>query len=210
MILSVFEHIRGSLDVPAEAIFDKLAEINCKVFEPIHNQEEDGVVFNRAQSAKIIAYLLYAYSEQSDFLVLGADSQKEKQEIAERVELPEDLHEKVVRLSSGVVRKVVVNYLDTQSSRAFRYLSFKKDMYEAAMANALLKMKDGEGNMDMKEMVDTDKFLQSLLTQIKEYEDQLRSEYKYVYDNKEEIGHLEALHRKKRDSGNVENSQYIN
>lgn len=212
MIHSIFESLKSCINSPYEEIFTKLDEINVHLFEPLWNEEDDrdeNSVFTREESGAIIMYLIFAYSQHSEWLILGADGGSEKISIAERVNLPEYLYGKVVKLQSNVVRKVMVKYLDAQSSRAFKYLSFKKDMYEAAMANGILSLQDEDGKVDLKQMAQADTYMRSLLNDMKEYEEELRAEYNFVYQNKEAVEDIEKAMKRKTDTGNVEHSSYI-
>lgn len=213
MVHSVYEHLKGCIGEPSDVIYKKLDEINCRLFEPLWNEPDvncKAYIFNRDEAATIILYIIYAYSQHSDWLIIGADSAEEKVGIAERINMPEFLYQKVIKLQSSIVRKVVVHYLNTQSSRAFKYLSFKKDMYEAAMDNGIMSLTDKEGKVDLKAMSDADKYMKSLLEEMRQFEDELRAEYKFVYENKLDIEDAEAQMKKRGNlSGNVEGSKEI-
>lgn len=209
MVLSIFEHLKECIEASAETVIDKLEEININIFEPLLTAVENESTFTRDEAARIIMYIIYAYSQDSPWLIFGMDSTVEKTQIAERLGLPENLHDRVISLKSEVVRKVIIRYLETSTSRAFKYWSFKKDMYEAAMANGVLSMIDKEGNVDLKSMSAADIYMGKMLEELKEYEDQLRSEYKARFDNMEDLQNAESIYSKKRDGGNVEQSQHI-
>lgn len=210
MVHSIFEQLRGCIDGDADVVFKQLRDINVSLFDALYIGEGDkSGPYTRGEAAIIILYIIYAYSKESDFLILGAETSEERYGIAQRVNLPEYLHQKVVKLSCPVVRAVVVAYLNKQTGRVFKYLQLKKDLYEAALDNSLVKMNDDEGDFDIKGMSESDKYLKGLLNEIGDFEDQLRSELKFFYENKEEIDNLDAL-KKRNDNGNVESSKYIN
>ncbi len=211
MVMSVYDHMKGCIGCTPETVFSKLDEINVTLFNALHiRQTEDSEMFSRADSATITMYLIYAYSEKSEWLIIGADTADERQQIAERVGLPDSLTESVIKLKSSLVRKIILTYINTQTSRAFKYLSYKKDMYEAAMDAGMMSLTNEDGKIDVQQMVKSDEYLGKMLAEIKEYEEQLQAEYTFAYENKEEIDNIEANVRKKNDTGNVENSIEIN
>lgn len=209
MIISIFEYMKDCISSDAATIFSKLKEINVSIFNELYIEEGEGEKFSIAEAATITMYLLYAYSQESNWLILGVDTTSERLSIAERVGLPEYQHTPVIALGSPLVRTVMVKYINMQTSRPFKMLSFKKDMYEAAMSQGVLKLTDTNGGIDVKAMAEADKYMGKLLEDIKEYEDQLRSEYAIVYENMEEIKDIEKSIKAKKDTGNVENSEYI-
>jgi hypothetical protein len=206
MIPSIYEALKTSFKKPLFEIITKLKQHNITLFEPLYipNAKEDAEeAFKGQEAAFIIFYILFAYSQDSDFLIMGIDSLEEKKAIAEFVGLPEYLYAQVVNLKSSVVRGVALSYLDKQGSREFRHLQLMKDMYEQALSSLF-----SEATVDIKSMSEVRKITESLLKDIQEYENKLRSEYKFIYDNKEELFNIDRV-KAVNDNGNIENSKWV-
>lgn len=175
--------------------------------------EEKGIIcfqkifeeFEREEPVPIISYIVYAYSKDSPYLVLGRDHAQEKLYIAEKiVDLPEYLKSACVQLKNETVSRAIGGYLDMQDAPVFKRLKYKQDLYES-LSNSLIKDMSSE-NVDVKTMVENDKYLDRLLHDIHELEDKLRQRYSYVYINKEDLNSKKEI---KEVSGAVENSEHI-
>jgi len=210
--MSIYDHLKKCIGKSADTIFGKLDEINITLFAPLYQGSgeiqwgDEKKCYTHNEAALIIMYLIFAYSAESEFLILGMDVQEERYGIAHRVGLPEELHKDVISLISPLVRKVMMSYIDKQANRSFKYLSFKKDMYEAALNQSLQSLTDNNGNIDIQKMSDNDKYLNKLLVELKECEDQVRAEYNYYYENAEEVN---TISKRRNDTGNIEHSNEI-
>lgn len=210
--MSIYDHLKKCIGESADTIIGKLDEINITLFAPLYmgmgeiQWGDEKKSYTRDEAALIIMYLIYAYSAESEFLILGMDVQDERYGIAHRVGLPEELHKDVISLISPLVRKVMMAYLDKQANKAFKYLSFKKDMYEAALNHSLQSLTDNNGTIDIQKMSDNDKYLGKLLIELKECEDQVRAEYNYHFENADEVN---IVSKRRSDTGNIEHSNEI-
>ncbi len=211
--MSIFDHLKKCIGESAETIIGKLDEINISLFAPLYTGleelefgEDQKTSYTREETAKIIMYLIYAYSAESEFIILGADVQDERYGIAKRVGLPENLYNDVISLRSPLVRKVMLAYLDKQVIRAFKYLSLKKNTYEAALNYCNESLMDSNGAVNMEKLADNDKYLGKLLLEVKAHEEEVRSEYNYYYENVDEVS---TVSKRRNDNGNIEHSSEI-
>jgi hypothetical protein len=109
-------------------------------------------------------------------------------------------------MNSSTVGEVIAAYLDWQGDNDYKRLNYKRDLYEK-LSSAMLKDLGGEDGVDVKKMIENDKYLDQLLVDIHEMEERLGQRYKYVNINKEEIE--DRRKQVKEVSGNIENSEYI-
>lgn len=218
MIASVFDALKDCIGAPLCDIKAILNNIAIDFFAPLWTspvskddepaKERD---FTDEEVPAVIMFLMYAYSKDSRMLVFGSDFIEEKLRIADKVQLPEYLHGQCIKLQSECFRLVMLNYLEYQGSRAFRSLQLKKDMFEATETFNFNNLYAQE--FDIKMMENNMKIKDRLLEEIKTAEEQLKSEFKFIYDNKEEIIVARDQSRKRGetvDNGNLENSQWIN
>lgn len=224
MTASIYHALKDCIGAPLQDIKDILDAIAIDFFHPLFeplpvpvNEEStelpvDTFEFTDAQLPSVIMFLIYAYSKESKMLIMGADFSEEKVRIADKVSLPVELHGKVLKLKSEKFRKVMMKYLDYQGSRAFKHLQLKRDMYEAVEANSFQTLFAGEdGSMDAKALTSLATMKNNLLEEILDYEEKLKSEFKFVYDNIDDAEQASKDSKKATsDNGNIENSPWLN
>lgn len=91
------------------------------------------------ESSFIIWYILYAYTEESPFLINNANAIKEKDAICDRVQMPEYLRDKVINLNDEAVRKAVIDHVDYFAGYEFKTLQFMKTQYDDIMGMIIRK-----------------------------------------------------------------------
>jgi hypothetical protein len=208
MTASIYDALKDCIGAPLKDIQDILKVINIDLFDALWiPQEGKELEFAHQELPAVIMYLIHAYSKQSKMLIFGADYIEQKRNIAERVGLPLYLHGKVVKLKSELFRMVMIKYLEYQGSRPFKHLQLKVAAYEA-IENINFNAMFIE-NADTKKINENVKIKDSLFLEIQDFEDQLRNEFKFMFDNREDAmdagGEGNSI-----DNGNLENSKYIN
>lgn len=208
MTASVYDALKDCIGAPLSDIQEILKVINVDLFDELWIPKEGKEMeFSHKELPSVIMYLIHAYSKQSKMLIFGADYIEQKRNIAERVGLPLELHGKVVKLKSELFRMVMIKYLDYQGSRPFKHLQLKVAAYEA-IENINFNAMFTE-NTDAKKINENVKIKDSIFLEIQEFEDQLRNEFKFMFDNKEDAADA-GMDGSTIDNGNLENSRYIN
>ena len=213
MTASVYSALKDCIGAPLKDIQDILGVINIDLFDalwtPVEGKEME---FTHKDLPSVIMYLVHAYSKDSKMLIFGAEYVEQKRNIAEKVGLPYELHGKVLKLKSELFRAVMIKYLDYQGSRPFKHLQYKIAAYEAIEnINFNTLFAAGSTDVDAKKMNENTKIKDSLFLEIQEFEDQLRNEFKFLFDNKEDAEDAGKEDREGLiDNGNLENSKWIN
>lgn len=77
---------------------------------------------------KIMRYILWAYSRESDKLIQGADWETNKKSIYKMSGLPGDLWESIGLLSNYIVLRTIHRWLEFQGESVFKQLQTLKDL----------------------------------------------------------------------------------
>jgi hypothetical protein len=103
----------------------------------------------------IIRYIVWAYSKDSDKIILGADWGENKKRIFEAAQLPpmEDVLRNVVFLADDIVLVTIKRWIEFQDDDTWKELMMLKDLRSEMQlsANSLLKSGNGDAvNYDQK------------------------------------------------------------
>lgn len=204
MTMSVYEKCLSVKGGKAIEIKRVLSELNIGVFNSIFDK------FSKEEPAFIIFYILHAYSVDSPWIILGSEWEEEKAAIAERLQVPDYMRPWMVELMDENVRCAVVDYLDYQSAPDFKLLQLKQIQY-AKISSAIIKQMqpDDNGNVDTKNLFDSNKELDKLQITINNLQVEMRKKFQFVYIAKEEALKADSKTSNKW-KGNIEASKYIN
>ncbi len=124
MIISLLDNIgqwNNQGDKTSLELFDYLHSLNIRLFDPVYHQKEaietspdekvSRTKYQHQDPLKIITYILYAYSEDSPYLVLGANPEKEKEEICARLDVPDHLWNDLIHLEDSSIKGAVLDYI---------------------------------------------------------------------------------------------------
>lgn len=206
MIISLLNNIgEYSKDKSSLELLDYLHSININFFDCIYTQKElipetDPKQYKEKftyQTPKhIILYIIYAYSEDSPYLVLGADQVKEKEAICEKLEIPELWHNMLVNLEDSAVREAVVeyvSYMQPQWWKDFQILQIQYEDSSRRIAKGIKKFneKTEEYEDDPKGHSDAIKSFEALGQRLEKrkqnIKDTYQSELKFLNSMKEEF-----------------------
>ena len=102
----------------------------------------------------VVKYILYAYSVESEMLVLGADWTKTKRKIFEKASIKPErkFYEDLVHLKNRAVLETIQRWLDYQDDDVFTTLSIMKDLRAEMQLTCLTDIKTAglEINYDQK------------------------------------------------------------
>lgn len=123
----------------------------------------------------VIRYILYAYSQQSDKVILGMDWQKNKQQIFEFVMVrpQKGLYEDLVLLKSEAVLETVQRWMDWQDADSFKMLQTLRDLRVEMQLSALSKIIKSSGEVDYSQKYLNAEYAIKLKGMIKELEAEL-------------------------------------
>ncbi len=205
MVLSLLDEIgKRAKDSSAGEIQSYLHSLGITMFDAIYNktepvpESEERINKFPDQTPKyIILFILYAYSEESPYLVLGSDAKKEKEAIIQRLQIPELYHNILLNLEDDAVRGAVVEYINQFAPAWWASLQFLKIQHEDMMAMVTRKESvrydkgKKENVFDPKAHISLSKEVAKLGIEIGKMEDDAKakyaSRYKFLSSMKDEL-----------------------
>ena len=120
----------------------------------------------------VIRYIVYAYSVNSDKIILSMEWHKNKQQIFEFVlAKPEKgIYEELVLLKSEAVLQAVCNWVDFQDSDSFKQLSVLRDLRVEMQISALSKIVKSSGEVDYDQKFKNAEYANKLKIMIRDLE----------------------------------------
>ena len=122
---------------------------------------------------KIARFILYAFSWDSDMLILNDDWENSKRKIYNRVGLPKDdgLFKDITNIIPPAICLCVKNYLAFQQAREFKHLIALKELYDQMISSIY------DSTVDYDQKRKNSKYAFELWSEIEVYEQ--RAEQKY-------------------------------
>jgi hypothetical protein len=180
MVVSLFlEFSRVNIDTAQDAVrfFD---DKGLEMFRPLMDAFKE-------EALPVIKYIVYAYSRDSELVLLEGNWANNKEAIAIKVGLPEDGREDVVDLKNETVRECITRYLTMQGDRDFRHLQLTRDLYERLLDQLYETMYNKEGEFDKDKILADRKALADLYDEMIELEERVRSKNIHIYDGMKQI-----------------------
>lgn len=140
------------------------------IFMPVIKEYSDPQVLKC-----VIRYIVYAYSVQSEKVVLGMEWQKNKQEIFQFVMIkPEkDSYESLVLLKSKAVVEAIHKWLAFQDNDSFTQLQVLRDLRVEMQISSLTNILKASGEIDYDQKYRNAEYAVKLKEKIKELEAEL-------------------------------------
>lgn len=137
----------------------------------------------------VIKYIMYAYSPDSDKIVLGMDWQKNKQKIFEHVLIkPEkSSYEDLVLLKNAAVVDTIHRWLKFIDQDSFSQLQVLKDLRVEMQISALSKILKASGEIDYDQKFRNAKYADDLKQMIKDLESELIQNNQKLKDAVKEV-----------------------
>lgn len=200
MIVNIYQQVLEKKSLDSQAFFEFLNSLLPEVFLPLIDEFD-------VLAKNIALFIIKAYSEDSPYIVAGANWLRAKQLIAEECELSDSAFDAVVLLKSETVRDIITEYLKFQNNREFSHLQLKKDLYEILNNDLMVRAMNDEGVVDAKSVRETLQQLDKMLEDIVKLEASIMASEKYkVYSFKEE--EVQTISTKQA-SMNIEQSNFI-
>ena len=151
-----------------QEFLDKVMLID--IFMPVIKKYSDLQVLK-----SVIRYIVYAYSADSDKILLGSDWQRNKQGIFEFVLIkPEKtIYEDLVLLKSPEVVESIHKWLEFQDKDSFTQLQVFKDLRVEMQISAVSKIIKASSEIDYDQKYKNANYAQELKNKIKELEAEL-------------------------------------
>lgn len=202
MTVSILDNVISQKIKTTEGLRDYFGSINLLLFGNILSGYE------KEESYYIVMYILYAYSEESPYLINRANSEKEQQAICTRLQMPEYIQGWVLVLppEKPNIRTAIIDYLEYFAGELWRNLQYLKMQLRDIQKIITNKESTDKGNtFSIKKHMDCIKESNRLATLIDFQELEVKSRCKYV-----SIGKNEAKKAVKQGQGiGVENSLLI-
>lgn len=140
------------------------------IFRPVIEEYPDKQVLKC-----VIRYITYAYTLQSDKIVIGKDWLENKKEIFEYVQVHPmlDLYDDLVLLKNRAVVETVHLWLKFQDNESFAQLKVLKDLRTEMQVSALTRILKSSGEVDYDQKYRNANYAGDLRAKIKELEAEL-------------------------------------
>lgn len=154
------------------------------IFAPVINEYK-----NRDTLKGVIRFIVYAYSVDSDKIILGRDWKKNKQEIFEFVLIkPESSsYEDLVLLKNEAVVQSINKWIEFQDNDTFTQLQVLKDLRVEMQISALSQIKKSSGEVDYDQKFRNAKYAEDLKKMIKDLESELIQNNERLKDAVKEV-----------------------
>jgi hypothetical protein len=154
------------------------------IFSPVIKEYQNKDTLNGA-----IRFIAYAYSVDSDKIILGRDWKKNKQEIFEFVLIkPEKKsYEDLVLLENKAVVETIHRWVDHQNNDTFTHLQVLKDLRVEMQISALSKILKSSGEVDYDQKFRNAKYADDLKQMIKDLESELIQNNQKLKDAVKEV-----------------------
>lgn len=161
-------HETVSFDGDYEEIFDKFNFI--RIFDPIFKSFPD-----KQEAGRIVKYIAYAFSLESNKITVSGDRRKETQDIFNELKIKKDLYTDVVLLQNNEILKSVQAWCKFQDSAQLEYLFTLKQAYVQQQSAAISPLKKSDGvNIDFDQKQKCIEHMRELKQWIKDAESELQ------------------------------------
>lgn len=167
-MISVYSSLMGHKKGDLKEYIEELSLTD--VFEKLIKKYNDSSDFSCA-----LRYILYAYSVESEMLVIGQNWEKTKKKIYEKVcaKPIKDMYEELVHLKSTEVLETIQRWLDYNDSDVFTSLQTLKDLRAEMQMTCLTQIKKSSGEIDYTQKFLNAEYALKLKQMIKELESEL-------------------------------------
>lgn len=160
-----------------------LAQLNLfRIFESVFQEYDD-----RELSKKIILYVAYTHTLESNKISVGGDRRKECHQVFKELKIPDEYYDDVVLLNSSSVLKSVQLWMQYQDSRQIEYLFTIQNAYMQQQAAALKDIKKSTGEVDYDQKQRCIEHMTELKKMIKDAESELQQNHEKLKEAYQDI-----------------------
>jgi hypothetical protein len=179
MVNSFFETVTYAGDDYAEYL-EKLNIIS--IFEPIFKAYEDPELCK-----KIVKYVAYTHSLESDKLSVGGDRRKEVTKVFKDLSIPDEYYEDLVLLRNSAVIKSAQRWMQYRDNRQIEYLFTLQNAYAQQQAASLKDIKKSTGEVDYDQKQRCIEHMTELKQMIKDAESELQQNHEKLKEAYKEV-----------------------
>lgn len=154
-----------------------------RIFEPVIIEYQHRDIYQ-----KIIKYIGFAFSNESNKITVEGDRRKETEAIFKQLQIDEKLYNDVVLLQNASVLKSVKDWLSYQDNSQFEFLLTLKEAYVQQQTASVSPLKKSDGisiDFDQKQkciehMLELRKMIRDAESELKQNDPKLKQAYKDV------------------------------
>lgn len=120
-----------------------------------------------------IRYIVWAYSKDSDCVILGTDWVENKKRIFDKANLQKEYYYDLVELQNRIVLKTIQRWLDFQDSSVFSQLMMLKDLQQEMQESATTDIKNAQLEINYDQKFKNAKYVNELKIMIEDLEQEL-------------------------------------
>lgn len=182
MVASVFIDFIGRVkEASPEELIDRLDELGYEMFEVLPT------IYEGAYLKSAISYILYAYSADSDKVLLEGNWSDNKEKIAERVQLPDTLISDLVHLKSKECRDVIIKYLNKQGDADFQQYQYIRDLHLKIKDKSFSDLYNEAGEFDQDKSLKNKDELSEIYEEKCKLEEKIRKKHMHIFDGYKDV-----------------------
>lgn len=167
------------------------------VFHPLRE------VFEGELLGKVVKYIVWTYSVDSDRIIVGMEWQFNKQKIFDLVGLPGDAWHAIGLMENAIIIDVINKWLDVQNNEVFSEWCMLKELRREMQESAVSKIETAAGQVDYDQKMKNATYVTRLRSMINDLEANLIQNSPTLKE-----GVREARGRRKQPTAGPENYSY--
>jgi|ERR1700722_4508375 len=163
---------------------DYLSQLNLiSIFEPVFKEFTDKEI-----AKKVIKYIAYSHSLESNKITVGGDRRKELSVIFKDLQIPANYYEDLVLLNNRAVIKSVQSWMQRQDNRQVEYLFTLQNAYVQQQTASLEPLKKADGiSIDYNQKMDCIEHMTELKKMIRDAESELQQNHEKLKEAYNEV-----------------------
>jgi hypothetical protein len=153
-----------------------------RIFEPIFKEYEDPDLCK-----KVIKYIAYTHSMESDKLSIGGDRRKEISKVFKDLQIANEYYEELVLLKNTSVIKSVQRWMDYKDNRQIEYLFTLQNAYVQQQAASLKDILKATSEVDYDQKMRCIEHMTELKKMIKDAESELQQNHEKLKEGYKEV-----------------------
>lgn len=153
-----------------------------RIFDPIFKEYEDHDLCK-----KIVKYIVYTHSLESDKLSIGGDRRKEVSKVFKDLKIPDEYYEDLVLVNNIAVIKSAQRWMEYKDNKQIEYLFTLENAYVQQQAAALKDIRKATGEIDydqkmrcVENMTELKKMIKDAESELQQNHEKLKEAYKEV------------------------------
>jgi hypothetical protein len=153
------------------------------IFEPVFQEYPD-----KELAKKVVRYIAYSHSMESNKLSVGGDRRKELNAIFKDLDIPKEYYDDLVLLKNRSVIKSVQLWMQRQDNRQIEYLFTLQNAYVQQQTASLEPLRKTDGiTIDYNQKMDCIEHMTELKKMIKDAESELQQNHEKLKESYQEV-----------------------